>query len=57
MFKARHVYETHGFYRVSSQDKPEWGEFFRRYTANGMSARCNVSMMPIPCSGQMLGMA
>ncbi len=23
---ARHVYETHGFYRVSSQDKPEWGE-------------------------------
>ncbi|MBO5056074.1 MAG: MarR family transcriptional regulator [Lachnospiraceae bacterium] len=23
---ARHVYETHGFYKVSSQDKPEWGE-------------------------------
>lgn len=23
---ARHVYESHGFYRVSSQDKPEWGE-------------------------------
>ena len=23
---ARHVYETHGFYKVSSQDKSEWGE-------------------------------
>lgn len=23
---ARHVYETHGFYRVSSTDKSEWGE-------------------------------
>lgn len=22
---ARHVYETHGFYRVSSADKSEWG--------------------------------
>ena len=23
---ARHVYETHGFYKVSSNDKSEWGE-------------------------------
>lgn len=23
---ARHVYETHGFYKVSSQDKSEWGD-------------------------------
>lgn len=23
---ARHVYETHGFYRVSSNDKSEWGD-------------------------------
>lgn len=23
---ARHVYETHGFYKVSSTDKSEWGE-------------------------------
>lgn len=23
---ARHVYETHGFYKVWSQDKSEWGE-------------------------------
>ena len=23
---ARHIYETHGFYKVWSQDKPEWGE-------------------------------
>lgn len=23
---ARHIYETHGFYKVSSQDKSEWGE-------------------------------
>lgn len=23
---ARHVYETHGFYRVSSSDRSEWGE-------------------------------
>ncbi len=23
---ARHIYETHGFYRVSSADKSEWGE-------------------------------
>lgn len=23
---ARHVYETHGFYRVSSTDKSEWGD-------------------------------
>lgn len=23
---ARHIYETHGFYRVLSQDKPEWGD-------------------------------
>ncbi|MBD5542245.1 MAG: MarR family transcriptional regulator [Lachnospiraceae bacterium] len=23
---ARHVYETHGFYKVSSADKSEWGE-------------------------------
>lgn len=23
---ARHVYETHGFYRISSYDKSEWGE-------------------------------
>lgn len=23
---ARHIYETHGFHRVSSEDKSEWGE-------------------------------
>lgn len=23
---ARHVYETHGFYKVSSNDKAEWGD-------------------------------
>ena len=23
---ARHVYETHGFYKVSSEDKAEWGD-------------------------------
>ena len=23
---ARHVYETHGFHRVWSRDKSEWGE-------------------------------
>lgn len=23
---ARHIYETHGFHRVSSQDKSEWGD-------------------------------
>ena len=23
---ARHVYETHGFHRVSSNDKSEWGD-------------------------------
>ena len=23
---ARHVYETHGFYKVASYDKSEWGD-------------------------------
>mgnify|MGYP004709741641 FL=1 len=23
---ARHVYETHGFYKVCSEDKSEWGD-------------------------------